>query len=77
MSAGYRSSAALHGESHHTLRLLATGDEDGLVRLQRHSMAQHGTAVSVTAHTLVGSGTVRFPVPIPDAMSKAHGAMKQ
>lgn len=32
---GYRSSAAVLGESHGTLRLLATGDVDGLVRLQR------------------------------------------
>jgi len=31
----YRSSAAIHAESHGTLRLLAIGDEDGLVRLQR------------------------------------------
>lgn len=42
----YRSSAAVLGESHGTLRLLATGDVDGLVRLQR------------------------FPVPVPDALSK-------
>lgn len=42
----YRSSAAVLGESHGTLRVLATGDVDGLVRLQR------------------------FPVPVPDALSK-------
>lgn len=35
---GYRSSAALHGESHGSLRLLAVGDEDGLVKLHRRDL---------------------------------------
>eukprot|EP00435_Cladocopium_sp_Y103_P060195 s963_g22.t1 len=47
----YRSSAAVLGESHGTLRVLATGDVDGLVRLQR------------------------FPVPVPDALSKELGSL--